>query len=124
MKSRKTIKDLALDRNDQGFSTAQTASVLGVSQRTIQRWIKKGRTLLEKSPRLKSRRLTPQQEDDVLAFVENNAGIFLDQVKEFVSETCGVCVSIATVCRLLSKHNFTRKIGMRVNPKYKIENGM
>ena len=118
MKSKKTAKDLAIDRSNDGLPTTQIADFLGVSQRTIQRWIKEGRTLLsEKFSRLKSRRLTPQQEDDVLKFLENNAGVFLDQVKDFVSKTYGVSISSPTACRLLAKHDFTRKRGTRLNLK-------
>ena len=125
MKSKKSVKNLAIDRSNDGLPTGRIAEVLGVSQRTIQRWVKKGKTLLhEKFPRLNSRRLTPQQEDGVLEFLEENAGVFLDEVKDFVSVTYGVAISVSTAYRLLSKHEFTRKRGTRVNVKYRSEKGM
>ena len=125
MKSKKTTKDLALDRNDEGYSTAQIASFLKVSQRTIQRWIQKSRTALPgKSARLKSKRLTSQQENGVLKFVEDNAGVFLDQVKASAFDTYDVSISIPTASRLLSKNNITRKRGTQVNTKYIPERGL
>lgn len=124
MRSRETIKNLALDRNDEGLSTAQIADILRVSQRTIQRWIQKGRTQLPKRiPRPKSRRLTVQQGKGVLKFIEDNAGVFLDQVKDFVSETYGVSISSSTASRILSKNDVTRKRGTRVNTKYRPDRG-
>ena len=125
MKSKKTINDLAVERRIDGSSTAQIADFLKVSQRTIQRWVKKGKTVLsEKFSRVKSRKLTPEQEDQVLAFVDGNAGIFLDEVKDFVAETHGTAISTSTASRLLAKHEYTRKRGTRVNVKYKTEKGM
>ena len=104
---------------------SRIADFLGVSQRTIQRWLKQGRTLLhEKSQRLNSRKHTTQQEDGVLEFLEKNAGVFLDEVKDFVSATYGVSISVPTACRLLSKHEITRKRATRVNVKYRSEKGM
>ena len=121
----KTIKDLAVERRIDGSSTAQIADFLKVSQRTIQRWVKKGKMVLsEKFSRVKSRKLTPEQEDEVLAFVDGNAGIFLDEVKDFIAETHGTAISTSTASRLLAKHEYTRKRGTRVNVKYKTEKGM
>ena len=75
MKSEQNVKNQAIDSRLDGLSTAHTADLLGVSQRTIQRWMKKGNTLLhEKFPRLSSRKLTSQQENGVLKFLENNSG--------------------------------------------------
>lgn len=80
--------------------------------------------LSEKFSRAKSRKLTPEQEAEVLAFVDGNAGVFLDEVKDFVAETHGTAISTSTASRLLAKHECTRKRGTRVNVKYKTEKGM
>ena len=125
MKSKKTIKTFALDCHEEGDSTAKIAAFLEVSQRTIQRWVKKGRSVIvEKTSRLKSRKLTEEQQESVLEFVEKNSGIFQDQVVNFISETHGVSISTSTVSRILIENGFTRKKGTRMNLKYKVEKDM
>ena len=123
MKSKKTIKALALEHLSKGCSTAQIAEFLKVSQRTIQRWVQRGCSFLENIPRLKSRKLSDEQEDSVLEFIEVNSGIFQDEVVDFVLETHGVSISTSTVSRLLIKHGFTRKRGTRLKLKFKEEKG-
>lgn len=119
MKLKRTIQKLAAERLTEGHSTAQIAKDLKVSQRTIQRWAKSVSSLHGKASRPKGRKLSDEQEDSVLKYIEENSGIFQDQVVEFVLETHGVSISTSTVSRLLIKHGFTRKKGTRLNLKFK-----
>ena len=91
MKLRRTIQELAMEHVNEGHSTAQTAKCLKVSQRTNERWVKTGCTLpSEKSSRLKGRKLSDEQEDSVLEYIEQNSGNFQGQVVKYVLETHGV----------------------------------
>ena len=80
MKSKDSVFKLALDRYDDSIPSGQIARLLRVSQRTIQRWVKNGKIeCLGKSPRIRRRSLTLEQEEAVLELIENNAGVFLDE---------------------------------------------
>ena len=125
MKSKDSVFKLALARYEDGFPSGQIARLLRVSQRTIQRWVKKGKIECPgKSPRIRSRSLTLEQEEAVLEFIENNAGVFLDEIVDFVFETFDVCISTSTVSRLLRRNDFSRKRGTRVNIKLQQTAGM
>ena len=70
MKANRSIRELALERLQDGVSTAEIAESLKVSKRTMQRWKKEGNNYGSKQVRLKSRKLTDEQGKSVLKFIE------------------------------------------------------
>lgn len=62
--------------------------------------------------------MTVEQEEAVIEGGENNAGVFLDEIVDFVFETFDVCISISTMSRLFKKNDYSRKRGTRVNIKF------
>ena len=120
MKLDRTSIDLALAHINDGQSTAQTAMSVKVSQRTVQRWIKRSRFRRKgQSPRPASRKLAT-----VLEFVTNRPGTCMEEIVEHMSETHGVRVSRFTAARIMCRHRITRKRGTRVNIRYDAEKGM
>ena len=123
MKANRSIRELALERLQDGVSTSEIAESLKVSKRTVQRWKKEGNNYGAKQVRLKSRKLTDEQEESVLKFIEKKPGVYAKNIVAYAAENFKVKICKTTVHNLFRKHNITRKVGTRVNHRYKVELG-
>ena len=66
--------------------------------------------LLQRSPRIDSRKLDEHHELYILGLVAENPGVTLREIYSKIEEAINVSVSGPTVCRVLHRNNFTRKI--------------
>ena len=123
-KAKKSAKEVAFEHRRDGIGVVESARALSVSRKTIQRWRAQGPGFPCKMLRPQRRKLTPSQEEAVLAFVAERPGQFQDQIVEFVLRTFGIQISQQTVSNILKRNDVTRKRGSRVNNKCSVDKGM
>lgn len=112
----KALRQLALEHLSDGKSTAETASMLRVTQRTVQNW-KKSEPIYGSGivSRLHPRRLTPEQEAELYKFVDTRPGIVYEELVVYALEQFSEVISVQTAARILKRNNYTRKRSTRVN---------
>ncbi len=92
-----------------GFSLAQIADALDVCVRTVQRWLRGESCSTRPLNRDNRRKLTPDQEKQVVGFfLLQNTKRLRDGVT-FVAELFDVCVSATTLWRILHRHRLSFK---------------
>ena len=124
MKSKQTIRDLAADLKSKGYSTGETARILDVSRRTIQRWNKEAGPPVVQTSRPERRKLSALQEQAVLEFIQGKPGTFQDEIVDFAAKNWDVSISVRTASRILRRNNYTRKRGTRVNNRFSVIRSM
>ena len=109
------MRDLAFAHKNDGKSTKEIAAMLRVSQRTIRYWFQLQQGPLHpmqgvrKIDRTQRRSLTGIQEEGLLAYIENQPGTTLAEIRDFISRRYCVDVSCKPVSIILKRSNITRK---------------
>ncbi len=92
-----------------GFPLGEIADVLAVCVRTVQRWLRGESCSARPLNRDNRRKLTPDQEKQVVEFfLVHNTSRLRDGVA-FVAELFDVCVSVRTLGRVLHRHRLSFK---------------
>ena len=122
------MRDLAFAHKNYGKSTKDIAAMLRVSQRTIRYWFQQNPLHpmqgVRKIDRTQRRSLTGIQEEGLLAYIENQPGTTLAEIRVFISRRYCVDVSCKSVSRILKRSDITRKRGTKQNIKYDREKGV
>lgn len=104
------LRERLLQANDASLSAAEIAHTVGVSARTLMRYralLRPGQSLAPKPIPGARRRLTPEQEDLVVAQAEARPDATLAEHRERLADDHGLTISRATVGRILERHRLT-----------------
>ena len=70
------IRDLMFELIDKGKTKSEVAEVLGITRNTVHKWLRTGNVkLTPRGPRIGKRKLSVEQESDVIAHVDSSPGI-------------------------------------------------
>ena len=124
MKSQR-LRDLALAHLSDGKTRTEAARFTKISRRTMHRWLRQGKQLnRQETCRPSRRKLTPNQEREILNMMDSRPGLTLALIAEYALEKFGIAVSERTVSNLMTSNTIIRKDGTRVNINFKHELGI
>ena len=119
-----TTRNLAFSLFARGKTRKEVAEILEVSVRTISRWRAAGNIRIPKrGPRFGKRRLTLLQEGTLIAISEGRPATSFKELCNYAFNVFGICISLSTAARVLSRAAYTHKKAVKRNTEYSEERG-
>lgn len=129
MSKRLKIREIIEGYKEVGGNKTEAAKLLGISRSTVQRWVKKGKSLNDKhyvyyqglkrkstKPHTIHYALTPQQETDAIILRKEHDTCA--EKLEYILRGKGISVSAPTLQRIINKKSLQKKTGYHRRPLF------